>query len=67
MVNNMDKIIDYVPKGLFEQYKWERDIAIAQLNELGLSFGQKVDGVYLAKEEYEKLLEYKYMYEGLCE
>ena len=67
MVNNMDKIIDYVPKGLFEQYKWERDIAIAQLNELGLSFGQKVDGVYLSKEEYEKLLEYKYMYEDLCE
>lgn len=26
----------------------------------------KADGVYLTKEEYEKLLEYKYMYEDLC-
>ena len=67
MVNNMDKFIDYVPKGLFEQYKWERDVAIAQLNELGLSLGQKIDGVYLDKEKYENLLEYKYMYEDLCE
>ena len=24
------------------------------------------DGVYLDKEEYDKLLEYKYMYEDLC-
>lgn len=24
------------------------------------------DGVYLDKEEYEELLEYKYMYEDLC-
>ena len=27
------------------QYKWERDIAISQLEELGISFGQKVDYV----------------------
>lgn len=26
----------------------------------------KVDGVYLSKEEYEELLEYKHMYEDLC-
>jgi hypothetical protein len=51
---------------LAEQYKWERDIAIGQLEELGLSFGQKVDGVYLTKEKYEELLEYKHMYEDLC-
>jgi len=48
------------------QYVWERDVAISQLEELGLSFGQKIDGVYITKEEYEKLLEYKYMYEDLC-
>ena len=49
-----------------KQFKWERDIAIEQLGELGISFGEKIDGVYLDKEEYEKLLEYKYMYEDLC-
>ena len=48
-----------------EQYRWERDIATEQLHELGLGFGQKIDGVYLSKEEYESLLEYKYMYENL--
>lgn len=58
--------VDAVLKGLFEQYKWERDIAIKQLEELGLSFGQKIDGVYLTREEYDKLLEYKLMYEDLC-
>ena len=48
------------------QYKWERNIAIDQLEELGIGFGQKIDGVYLSMEEYEKLLEYKFMYEDLC-
>ena len=55
-----------VSRGLFEQYKWERDIAIEQLEELGLSLGQKIEGVYLTSKEYEKLLEYKHMYEDLC-
>ena len=58
--------VDAVSRGLFEQYKWERDIAIEQLEELGLSLGQKIEGVYLTKDEHEKLLEYKYMYEDLC-
>ena len=48
-----------------EQCRWERDIATEQLHELGLGLGQKVDGVYLSKEKYEALLEYKYMYENL--
>lgn len=41
--------------GCVEQYRWERDMAIEMLDELGLSFGQKIDGVYLSKEEYEEL------------
>lgn len=49
-----------------EQIRWERDIAIEQLAELGLGLGQIIDGKYLTKEEYNKLLEYKYMYENLC-
>ena len=58
--------VDAVSRGLFEQYKWERDVAISQLEELGICFGRKIDGVYLTKEEHEKLLEYKHMYEDLC-
>ena len=57
---------DIVSKGLFDQYKWERDVAIEQLEELGLSLGQKIEGVYMTKEEHDKLLEYKWMYEELC-
>ena len=57
--------VEVVSRDLFEQYKWERDIAISQLEELGLSLGQKIDGVYLTKEEYKKVFEcvdkrYKY-------
>ena len=52
--------------GAIEQYRWERDVAISQLEELGLSLGQKVDGVYLTYDKYNELLEYKYMYEDLC-
>lgn len=48
-----------------DQYKWELGIAIQQLNDLGIGFGEKIDGVYLTKEEYEDLLEYKFMYESL--
>ena len=58
--------LDVVSRDLFEQYKWERDIAIEQLDELGISLGEKIDGFYLTKEEYEELLEYKHMYEDLC-
>lgn len=68
----LEEIIDDEPseevvsKGLFDQFKWERDIAIEQLDELGLSLGQKIDGVYLTKEEYKELFEYRLMYEDLC-
>lgn len=52
--------------GAIDQIRCERDIAIEQLRDLGIGFGQKIDGVYLEKEEYDKLLEYKHMYEDLC-
>lgn len=51
--------------GALEQIRWERDIAIAQLQQLGIGFGQKIDGVYISQEEYDELREYKAMYEGL--
>lgn len=34
-------IVDAVSPSVVEQYKWERDVAIAQLEELGIGFGQK--------------------------
>lgn len=49
-----------------DQYIWERDIAVSQLEELGLSLGQKIEGVYLTHDKYNELLEYKAMYEDLC-
>ena len=36
---------------VYEQIKWERDIAISQLEEIGISLGQKMDDV---KEALEK-------------
>lgn len=52
--------------GAIKQFRWERDVAISQLEELGLSLGQEVDGVYLTYDKYNELLEYKAMYEDLC-
>lgn len=52
--------------GAIDQIQWERDVAIEQLEEIGVGLGRKMDGKYLTKEEYEELLEYKYMYENLC-
>ena len=46
-----------------EQFKWERDVAIQQLEELGIGFGEKIDGIYLSREEYEELLRYQSIYE----
>ena len=51
---------------VLEQIRWERDIALAQLEELGLSLGQKIDGVYLTHDRHNELLEYAYRYESLC-
>lgn len=39
--------------GCVEQYRWERDMAIEMLDELGLSLGERTDSIYL----YEKMLE----------
>ena len=40
MIHNAPTI-DAVSPSVVEQYKWERDTAIAQLEELGIGFGQK--------------------------
>lgn len=53
--------------GAIDQIRWERDIAIEQLRDLGIGFGQKIDGYYLTEEEYKELFEYRLMYEKLCE
>lgn len=37
--------IDAVPKPYAEQIRWERDIAIEQLNEIGCQLGQKMDEI----------------------
>lgn len=44
--------VEAVPKTYADQIRWERDIAIEQLNEIGCQFGQKMDEV---KEKLETL------------
>lgn len=34
---------------VYEQIKWERDIAISQLEELGLSLGEKIDHIKIKR------------------
>lgn len=52
--------------GAIDQIRWERDIAIGQLEELGIGLGEKIDGFYLTRDEYKELFEYRLMYEDLC-
>ena len=40
MIDNTPTI-DVVSKGVYDQVRWERDVAISQLEELGIGFGQK--------------------------
>ena len=46
--------IDVVSVGVLEQYKWERDIAIAQLEELGIGFGQKKPDIQVVRHGHWK-------------
>lgn len=39
--DDCESFIEVVPQSLFDQIKWERDVALKQLNEIGLSFGEK--------------------------
>ena len=36
--------VDAVSRGVFEQFKWERDVAMEQLEEHGIAFGAKKQG-----------------------
>lgn len=50
VVENMDAA-DVVPRSAYEQVLWERDVAIAQLKEHGIPFGEKrrnkIGGLYM--------------------
>ena len=55
----IDKAIEALEKchmqcSLIEQYKWERDIALEQLKEIGCGFGQNMDDVKKALEKADK-------------
>lgn len=44
--------VEAVPKSYADQIRWERDVAVGQLNEIGCQFGQKMDEV---KKKLESL------------
>jgi hypothetical protein len=35
--------VEAIPKGAYEQVKWERDMAVQQLNDYGVQLGEKAD------------------------
>lgn len=43
--------VDAVSRGLYEQIKWERDIAMSQLEEHGIAFGAKAERAVDAVED----------------
>ena len=42
-------------EAVYGQVKWERDIAISQLEEIGISLGQKMDDIKALKEKSEPM------------
>jgi hypothetical protein len=56
----------FMAMGCVEQFRWERNIALEMLEDLGLGFAERTDDkCVISKEEYEELKEYKFMYTGL--
>ena len=56
----------FMALGCVEQFRWERNIALEMLEDLGLGFAEKTDDkCVISKEVYEELKEYKFMYTGL--
>ena len=45
VINDCLPFADVVERNTFEQVMWERDVALAQLAEIGKGFGEKMDDV----------------------
>jgi hypothetical protein len=57
----------FVSLACLGQYMWERDVAISQLEELGLNLGQKVDGMKVVNlDELAESIENKMTYMCGC-
>lgn len=41
--------VEAIPKGAYEQVKWERDMAVSQLNDYGVQLGEKTDCVRVVR------------------
>ena len=65
MISFCDAVIellkDSVPQRVVDQIKWERDIALSQLKEIGKGLGEKMDDVKPMKPHYTTL---KYIVSG---
>ena len=58
--------VEAVPKSYADQIRWERDIVVGQLNEIGCQFGQKMDEVKkkLEATSFVKCKDCKYFCDG---
>ena len=60
--------IDVVPVSVLEQVKWERDVALTQLEEYGVSLGEKADVMKVRHGRWEStevlvgLMNFEYFY-----
>ena len=52
----MQPTVDAVSRGVYDQVRWERDIAIGQLESYGISLGEKAD---VAKVRHGRWIEKK--------
>lgn len=65
MIENIyDEVKDnYVRKTTLDQYMWERDVAISQLNEIGLDLGNDMSNVKILLDKMDKISKIMHIYE----
>ena len=69
-IEDVDDYSKYVPRSVYEQMVGERDIAISQLEDLGIAFGQNPRLVAIPRDWLEKWFKERYKsktYEHLIE
>lgn len=59
-INAKPKSVNTISRGLYEQIKWERDIAISQLESYGIGLGEETDVAKVVHGHWEELGEADY-------
>jgi hypothetical protein len=52
-----EELLDSVPSGAYNQVRWERDMALEQLESYGVSFGEQAEVVRVVHGKWTNIME----------